>query len=293
MEQLKNLFFYFFGKGDTVEFRHFSFMHLLPILTAGVVLFLIIFFRKQLKECKHEKVIRMTLAFVAIVTEMAYFWRMACLPELGGNAQEHLPITVCGWAVVFCSYLAVTKSQSLFDIAYFWVFSGTIFGLLTPTVITYTGPTRFRFYQFWLEHTIGYFIIFYMMFVHKMRPNWKSIVKSASALSILLVIAVFFNTMLGSPANYLFVAELEETTSVLNLLPSNIILKILVMATIIGIMFFLSYLPWLIIDIRAKKKRLAAEGAPIAEETVSVDTTVEEAPVPAEDTVSVVDAPQE
>ena len=45
------------------------------------------------------------------------------------------------------------------------LFAGTIFALITPTVITYTGPTRFRYYQFWLEHTLGYISIFYMIFI--------------------------------------------------------------------------------------------------------------------------------
>ena len=59
------------------------------------------------------------------------------------------------------------------------------FALITPTVITYTGPTRFRYYQFWVEHTLGYIAIFYMIFVHKMRPTVRSAIKSYIALAVL------------------------------------------------------------------------------------------------------------
>ena len=83
-----------------------------------------------------------------IVSEMSYYWRLVGVPELGPNPIDHLPITVCGWAVVFASYMVVGKSQKLFDIVYFWIFAGSIFALITPTVITYTGPTRYRYYQF-------------------------------------------------------------------------------------------------------------------------------------------------
>ncbi len=250
---LREFFAYFFGKGNTVEFRHFSLTHLIPILLAAAIIFLIWKFRDALGNYKHEKTLRWVLCFIAIICEMSYFWRMACLPELGGNAEEHLPITICGWAVIFCSYLAVTKSQSLFDIAYFWVFSGTVFGLLTPTVITYTGPTRFRFYQFWVEHTIGYIIIFYMIFVHKMRPTWKSFIKSACSLTVLLGVAIFVNEMLGGKANYLFVAGVEDTESLLNILPKNDVLRVLLMTSIVLVMFLLAYLPWFLMD-RKKKK---------------------------------------
>ena len=188
-----------------------------------------------------------------IITEMSYFWRLVGVESLNANAKEHLPITVCGWAVVFCSYLVVTKSQSLFDISYFWLFSGTIFALITPTVISYCGPTRFRYYQFWFEHTLGYVAIFYMIFVHKMRPNIKSIVKSYAWLAVLATVAFFTNKMLGPGANYLFMAELEETKSILNYLPQNFALRVFVMALIVTVFFVLSYLPWYFKDRKQAK----------------------------------------
>ncbi len=273
MQQFRQFFAYFFGKGDTVEFKHFSILHFLPILIAAGVIFLIFRFRNQLRNSKYEKNLSLFLSFVAIITEMSYFWRMACMPSLGGNAQEHLPITICGWVVVFCAVLVLTKNQTLFDISYFWLFSGTIFGLVTPTVITYTGPTRFRFYQFWLEHTIGFIIVFYMMFVHKMRPTWRSFVKAAVAMLALLGVAVFVNEMLGDPANYLFVAGVEDTESLLNILPKNDFLRILLMASIVLFMFFLSYLPWMIMDIRAR--RAGASPEEDAGSSVETDATGE------------------
>ena len=84
---------------------------------------------------------------------MSYFWRLVGVPALEPNPVDHLPITVCGWAVVFASFMVVGKSQTLFDLCYFWTLGGSIFALITPTVLTYTGPTRYRYYQFWLEHT--------------------------------------------------------------------------------------------------------------------------------------------
>lgn len=259
MEKLKQWIAYFWGQGEEVEFRNFTLAHFLPILTLGLIIFLTYKFKDKIRNCKYEKNISLTLAFVAIICEMSYFWRLVGVPSLGANPVDHLPITICGWAVIFCSYLVVTKNQTLFDIAYFWLFSGSVFGLITPTVITYCGPTRYRYYQFWGEHTLGYIIIFYMMFVHKMRPNFKSAVKSYVLFAIWAVVAYFANRMLGPGANYLFMAEPEATPSILDILPPNFALRIAVMTSIITLMFFLAYLPWLIKDIKARKRANSTE----------------------------------
>ena len=251
---MRDFLIYFFGKGETEEFHNFTLPHFLPIILAAAIIFAIYYFREKISNFKNEHCIRYVLAFAAIICEMSYFWRLVGVPSLDANPVDHLPITVCGWAIVFCSYMLVGKSQALFDVAYFWVFAGTIFALITPTVITYTGPTRYRFYQFWAEHLLGYIAVFYMIFVHKMRPTIKSLIKSYAALACLAVIAYCANRLIGPGANYLFMARPEDTPSILDILPPNFALRISVMAAVVTLLYFLSYLPWLIKDIKAKKQ---------------------------------------
>ena len=250
---MKDFLIYFLGKGDEVEFKSFSLAHLIPLLLMVGIIFLIFHFREAIRTSRHEPLFRWILAFVAILSEMAYYWRLVALPELGPNPQSDLPISVCGWVLVFGSYMTVTKSQRLFDIIYFWLFAGTVFALATPTVLIYTGPTRFRYYQFWISHTVGYFAVFYMIFVHKMRPNLRSLVRSYVALAVLATVAFFTNLLVGPGANYLFMAKPEAAPSILDILPPNMALRILIMAAGITLLFFLAYLPWLLMDRRAKK----------------------------------------
>ena len=246
---------YFFGAGETVEFTNFTLAHFLPILVAGALIFLIYRYRKNIRDLKREHVFRYVLAFALIISEMSYYWRLIAMPSLNPNPVDHLPITVCGWVVVFSSYMLIGKSQTLFDISYFWALCGSIFALITPTVITYTGPTRFRYYQFWAEHLLGYVAIFYMIFVHKMRPTWKSLIKAYVALVLLAVVAYFANQMIGPGANYLFMARPEDTPSILDILPPNFTLRLVIMAAAITTLFVLAYLPWYIQD---KKKAASA-----------------------------------
>lgn len=251
---MAKFFTYFFGQGETEEFKHFSLAHFLPIIIMLGIITLIVIYGKKIKEYKHENKLRLAMAFIMIICEMSYYWRLTNVTSLNPTPVDHLPITLCGWAMIFSSYLVVTKNQTLFDIAYFWVLAGSIFALITPTVITYCGPTRFRYYQFWIEHTFGYIAIFYMIFVHGMRPNIKSIFKSLGGLVIIATIAIFVNAMIPG-ANYLYVAGPETTKSILDFLPKNYAIRLTLMFMIVCVMFFLAYLPWLIKDIRARKMK--------------------------------------
>ena len=249
---MKEFLIYFFGKGETVEFANFTVAHFMPVIVMLVLILLMAKFGDKIRSAKCEKGLRYTLAFALIISEMSYYWRLIALSDmLKPNAVDHLPITVCGWAVVFCSYMVVGKSQTLFDISYFWLLSGSVFALITPTVITYTGPTRFRYYQFWLEHTLGYVAIFYMIFVHKMRPTVKSAVKSYVALVVMALIAYGVNTMIPG-ANYLYLARPEAAPSVLDILPPNFALRTGIIAAVITLMFALAYLPWYLKDKKEK-----------------------------------------
>lgn len=243
----------FLGKGDTVEFTNFSLAHFLPIAFAAGLIFLIWRYRQNIRELKRERYFRYALAFVLIISEMAYYWRLVAIPALCPNPVNNLPIAVCGWVAIFGSFMVVGKSQTLFDICYFWSLAGSVFALITPTVITYTGPTRFRYYQFWAEHLFSFVSVFYMIFVHKMRPTWKSVVKAYMALVALAAVAYWANQLIGNGANYLFMARPEDTPSILDILPPNFFLRLVIMALAITTLFAVAYLPWYLMD-RKKAK---------------------------------------
>ena len=247
---MKEFFAYFFGQGSEPEFAIFTFAHFAPILIMLGLILLIARKRDWIRQSKHEETFRWVLAFTLIITDMSYYWRLVGCPQLQPGPVENLPIGVCCWSVIFSSYMLVGKKQTLFDIVYFWLLSGSLFALLTPTVLTFTGPTRFRYYQFWLEHTLGYVGIFYMIFVHGMRPTVKSAVKSFAALLVMAVIAYSVNTMLPG-ANYLYLARPEAAPSILDILPPNFVLRTAIIAAAITLMYGLAYYPWYIKDKKA------------------------------------------
>ena len=119
---MKEFLEYFFGIGTEVEFTNFSIAHFAPILLMIAAICLIYRNQNRLAASSYERNLRFVLAFTMIIAEMSYFWRLVGVPALNPNPVDHLPITVCGWAVIFGSYMLVGKSQRLFDICYFWLF---------------------------------------------------------------------------------------------------------------------------------------------------------------------------
>ena len=253
---MREFFTYFFGMGEEPEFAIFTFAHLVPILFLAAALFLLYRFRDAIRTSRFETNFRYILGFMLIICDMSYYWRLAAYPEISAGAVESLPIGVCGWSVIFCSFMLIGKSQKLFDIAYFWLLSGSLFALITPTPLTFCGPTRFRFYQFWLEHTLGYIAIFYMIFVQKMRPYRSSLIRSFFALLAMAGLAAWVNSMIPG-ANYLYMARPESAPSVLDILPPNYALRIAIMVIVILAMFFLAYYPWLMKDRKEARSKKA------------------------------------
>ena len=249
---MKEFFNYFFGAGTEVEFELFTLAHFLPIIVMLLLIYLIYRYKDQLRDTKTDEYLRYAMAFILIISEMSYYWRLVGMPSLGPNPVEHLPIAVCGWVAIFGSYMLIGKNQTLFDIIYFWLLAGSIFALITPAVITYTGPTRFRYYQFWIEHIGGFIAIFYMIFVHGMRPTIKSAIRSYAALVIMAVIAYWVNSMIPG-ANYLYMARPEAAPSVLDILPPNFALRLMIMTLVITAMYVLAYMPWYFKDKREKQ----------------------------------------
>ena len=248
---MKEFLIYFFGEGTTPEFALFTPAHFAPVLLLMAVLALISRFRAKIRNSRHEETLRYVLAFALIISDMSYYWRLVGMPSLQPGPVENLPIGVCGWAVIFCSYMLIGKKQFLFDISYFWLLSGSLFALITPTPLTYTGVTRFRYYQFWLEHTLGYVAIFYMIFVHGMRPTARSVIRSYVALLAMAALAYCVNRMIPG-ANYLYMARPEAVPSVLDILPANFVLRTGTIVAVITIMYALAYLPWALSDRRKK-----------------------------------------
>jgi uncharacterized membrane protein YwaF len=76
-------------------------------------------------------------------------------------------------------------------------------------------------------------------------------IKSYGVLLVLAIIAFIANDMLPG-ANYLFMARPESAPSILDILPPVYAVRILIMAVAVTALFFVAYLPWFLMDRKAK-----------------------------------------
>ena len=129
---MKEFLNYFFGAGTEVEFSLFTLSHFAPLAVMILLIYLIYRYKDELRDTQLDEWLRYAMAFILIISEMSYYWRLVGMPSLGPNPVEHLPIAVCGWVAILGSYMLIGKNQTLFDIIYFWLLSGTLISIFTP-----------------------------------------------------------------------------------------------------------------------------------------------------------------
>ena len=91
------------------------------------------------------------LAAVLLVNEGIHWaYRLA---EVGPArfAQDHLPLHVCGLAVLLTSAALLRRNQRVYEIAYFWGLVGSLNAVITPALEA-DYPT-YRFFQYFISHS--------------------------------------------------------------------------------------------------------------------------------------------
>jgi hypothetical integral membrane protein (TIGR02206 family) len=226
----------FFGYSQGVNFHLGSKWHILPILCMIITIFLIYRYRKQLKKFKYESVIRYVLAFIMMMVEMSYFWRLLYVGSQGTdvNMMGYLPLQMCQWGLILCIFTLISKNKKLFTINFYITLLFASIALAYPIVIEHTGPRYYRYYQFWLEHILPIISVFYLMFVHKLKPSYKGIYYTFIAISPLVLASSIANHYIKG-ANYLYL-RLKVP-----FLPAGQIYRIPILVIIVCILFNIMY----------------------------------------------------
>jgi uncharacterized membrane protein YwaF len=153
-----------------------------------------------------------------------------------------------------------------------------------PAVIDQAGPAYARYYQFWIEHSLPIFAVFYMIFVHGFRANYRRVYKPFAMLAVLATLAIIANMNIEG-ANFMYLAKGTAGDSIANILPENIWVRLVLYLGVLCVLFTLVSLPHIIPEIKAwrKKKAALAKTVETVEETAVSDVAeTEETPNPEE-----------
>lgn len=240
----------FFGYGEPGDFRYFSFFHFLPLLILLATIIATYHKQDALRKWKYEERARYIYAFIMMIVEMSYFWRLLYIgDETGQNSLLiKLPLQVCQWSLISCIFMILSKNQKLFDICFYVCLIFGTAACLTPTVIVRTGPTYYRYYQFFLEHELPIYAIFYMAFVHDMRPRYKGLYMTILLLIIMAFVCVYVNNRVPG-ANFMYLAGFNEGAiagdNIINYLPKGQYTRMILLTIITASLFNILYFLWM------------------------------------------------
>ena len=250
----------FFGLSTEVIFKPYSIAHFVPILLAVAAIILIWKKREAIREWKHENTFRFIYAFVMIICEMSYFWRLQYVgPGMDDDTtmMGFLPLQVCQWTLILTTFMMMSKSKRLFSMSFFMTMSVGLLPLFVPAVISYTGPTYYRYYQFWGEHLLPIVGMFYMMFVHGFDAKPSGIPMTLGFLFLLALPCIYFNEHFED-SEYMYLKHSEY--DMLSFLPESPYLTLLVLLAAVLILLGLTYVIYGLITGKLGKKKKEALG---------------------------------
>lgn len=214
-----------------------SIEHILPIISAFLFgYFLIKLSKNSLNTNQKQKTIH-AFAILVSLTVIAYHVYKIAINDY--NFKTDLPLYLCSFIAIIIPIFTYYRKYWMYEILVFWIIAGTLQGVITPDIAE--GFPSFDYFRYWTVHLGLLIIIFYITFVFKMRPNFKSVFKSFFVLQIYVVIIIFLNYLLE--ANYSYLNKKPESASVLDYLGEWPYYIISIQLIIIPL-FLLIYLPF-------------------------------------------------
>lgn len=186
----------FFGYGKDGDFRQWSFPHFAALAVLAVGISLLALFGSGIRDWSGEPKLRCALAMMVMLNELGYFWRLV---YVGPESHERktmmmrLPLQVCQWTALLVIPMLFLKSKPLLSMVFYLCLTCGLVPLFFPAVITKAGPSYYRFYQFWGEHILPSWSVFYLIFVHGMRPSPIGILLMFCMLFLMTPFALYFN----------------------------------------------------------------------------------------------------
>ncbi|MBO6881416.1 TIGR02206 family membrane protein [Winogradskyella sp.] len=214
-----------------------SLQHILPILVAiGFTIFLIKYSNRKLNDNQKFRVIHFVACFVSLFIISFHLYRIGFDNY---NFRTDLPLYLCSLMALIIPVFTYYRKYWMFEILVFWIIGGTIQGVITPDIAV--GFPSFDYFRYWVVHLGLLSVIFYFIFVFKMKPTLKSVFKSFLALQIYVVLMIILNYLLD--ANYFYLNKKPKSASLLDYFgewPYYIVVGQLIIIPL----FLLIYLPF-------------------------------------------------
>ncbi|WOD42928.1 YwaF family protein [Hwangdonia lutea] len=227
-----------------------SLEHILPILVS--VLFCVFFIRHSKRKFTKSQQAKALHTFGCLVSLVVLTFHLYHVSLGNYSIKTDLPLYLCSLVALLIPIFTYFRKFWMYEILLFWIIAGTTHGVLTPDIAE--GFPTFDYFRYWTVHLGLLIIIFYAIFVFKMKPTFKSVFKSFVALQCYFVFMVIINFILN--ANYFYLNEKPQSASVLDYFGEWPV-YITVVQIIIIPYFLLIYFPFYLVE-RSRKKKISA-----------------------------------
>ncbi|WLR55654.1 TIGR02206 family membrane protein [Mesobacillus subterraneus] len=238
----------FFKPGTEDVFQLFSSVHLYTLAAFLLVMIVLFFFRKPLRNARIYSFVRISLFLVLIVSELslqAWLWWSS-----HWGYQYSLPLHLSSISLILSAILLLTQRYALFEFTYFVGVGSALQAMITPDISLYTFP-HYRYIHFFISHGGTVIANLFMVFVAGYRPTGKSIWKAFLWLNAYTLIVFIVNFLIEG--NYMYISEKPVNPSLIDYLgpwPWYIIsLEAIALVT-----FFILYVPFWFSD-RVKREQ--------------------------------------
>jgi len=187
-----------------------SLPHILPIIIAIVFSVLFIkYSKKNLNDKQQKTAIHILACFISLTIICFHAYNITIDIY---NFKTDLPLYICSLMGIIIPVLTYSRKYWMFEILLFWIIGGVTQAIITPDITG--GFPSLNYYRFWILHLGLLTVIFYFIFVFKMKPKLNSIFKSILALQIYVFIMMVVNYVLD--ANYSYLNEKPKSASLLD-----------------------------------------------------------------------------
>jgi len=117
------------------------------------------------------------------------------------DLKLHLPFHLCRFANLIIPFVMLKKNFRVYEVLYFWGFSGMFQAAITPD-ISQAFP-HFHFIRFWIGHNGLILALIYATVVYEMKPTIISLKRAFIGLNAFFLLTIPVNLILD--ANYFWI----------------------------------------------------------------------------------------
>lgn len=180
-------------------FELFGTQHAVALVISIFMFIAVPLFARRKLNPSQQHVLGAVIGFLVMGNYLAW----VTLEAIAGtfDPKLHLPFQLCRFANLILPLVMLKKNFRVYEILYFWGFSGMFQAALTPD-ISQAFP-HFHFFRFWMGHNGLILALIYATAVYGMRPTLTSLKRSFIALNMFFLVSIPVNLILD--ANYFWI----------------------------------------------------------------------------------------